>query len=749
MRLLPAIYGVRDAENGGQLEALLSVLGEQAQLVQDNIVDLYNDQFVETCAQWALPYIGDLIGYKPIRSVDGTVSGSRAEVANTIGYRRRKGTAIALEQVCADVSGRPVKLVEEFRTTLVMQSMRCVTPLQPGFALIRDASIASSVGGPFGTAARRADVRRIAPRTRAVASPDTAPVDIAMHGGGNVNIPDIALFAYRCRSFVVDHSPACRVAAGRYTFDAAGLDRPLFNTVNERVPFDHQTARMDTPQPITLAEVLENPACFYGEDKSIAIWMDGLLVPVESIAWKRLSGEGAVWCCGVAGKVTVDVECGRIALSTEWGTPTQVLVRWAFGFAAEIGGGTYDRTLHLASSGLNPAFTAIVGSDATPTLESAVAAWNVQADGTSGRIVFPGYSRYELQEGSDLHVCMPGGSSLLMVSAVVHEQLNAPAVFTYAEAQATIACNIIVDGVAAAQDDVNSAQVILSGIQLLGQVTVQGEAVMLSVEDCTLLPEAYLIHTAGAMRMRDPSILVTSAGTMLSVQRSMTGPLHVSNAATSILCEVIVDSGSPCCIAYCGVSAGDAGGDLQIENSTVVGKVHARSMPLSSNTIFYARLARRDPWPAAVWCSLTQTGCVRFCWLPFASITPSRFKCLPTSIALEAVVRPYFASLRYGDPAYALLSMWSPMAIWQGADDGGQMGVMHSIQEMEGVRNMQLRIPEYLPVDLEAGVFLVTPHSTCKCLQTKPVYGIQTTHRDCCEGDGDLQAVTGIGVTLI
>ncbi len=109
--LLPAVYRTRDAANGGPLQALFTVIAKQSALVEDNIQTLYDDQFIGTCAPWAIPYIGDLIGYNSIYQTN-TGTDSRAEVANTIGYRRRKGTLIALEQVAGDVSGRAAVVVE-------------------------------------------------------------------------------------------------------------------------------------------------------------------------------------------------------------------------------------------------------------------------------------------------------------------------------------------------------------------------------------------------------------------------------------------------------------------------------------------------------------------------------------------------------------------------------------------------------------------------------------------------------------
>ena len=97
--LLPVVYRNRDGDLGGPLQALYAVLAGQLGIVEDNIQQLYDDQFIETCAPWIIPYIGDLIGYNSIYEVAGAAFDSRAEVANTIGYRRRKGTLLALEQV--------------------------------------------------------------------------------------------------------------------------------------------------------------------------------------------------------------------------------------------------------------------------------------------------------------------------------------------------------------------------------------------------------------------------------------------------------------------------------------------------------------------------------------------------------------------------------------------------------------------------------------------------------------------------
>ena len=92
-QLLPAVYRLRDGEAGGVLAELLDVFGDQLEVLAEELAQLYDDQFVETAAPWATPYVGGVVGYRPIHGVVPEVVSPRAEVANTVAYRRRKGTA--------------------------------------------------------------------------------------------------------------------------------------------------------------------------------------------------------------------------------------------------------------------------------------------------------------------------------------------------------------------------------------------------------------------------------------------------------------------------------------------------------------------------------------------------------------------------------------------------------------------------------------------------------------------------------
>src|SRR6266542_4760294 len=152
--LLPAIYRIRDADRGEPLKALLSVIADQVGVLEEDLAQLYDDQFIETCAPWVAPYIGDLIGYRALHNVVPKIGSQRAEVAHTIGFRCRKGTASMLEQLARDVTGWPARAVEFFQRLEWTQYMNHVRSTSVRTPDLRDAERLELVGGPFDEAAR-------------------------------------------------------------------------------------------------------------------------------------------------------------------------------------------------------------------------------------------------------------------------------------------------------------------------------------------------------------------------------------------------------------------------------------------------------------------------------------------------------------------------------------------------------------------------------------------------------------------
>src|SRR4030095_8725475 len=81
--LLPAVYRLRDELQGGPLRELLAVVAEQVNVLEDDIARLYDNWFIETCDNWVVPYLGDLVGYRQVAA-----GGEPADVAGKSGPPR-------------------------------------------------------------------------------------------------------------------------------------------------------------------------------------------------------------------------------------------------------------------------------------------------------------------------------------------------------------------------------------------------------------------------------------------------------------------------------------------------------------------------------------------------------------------------------------------------------------------------------------------------------------------------------------
>src|SRR5438093_6401950 len=166
-QLLPPVYRMRDAGQGEPLRALLAVVQEEFDRLEQDVDGLYEDWFVETCADWVIPYIGNLLA---ARALQPTGPGSlRGYVANALAYRRRKGTVGVIEQLARDVTGWPAHAVEFFQLLAWTQYMNHIRPRAAATADLRSAARLELGGafqaGAFDDLAHTAEMRRIASRS--------------------------------------------------------------------------------------------------------------------------------------------------------------------------------------------------------------------------------------------------------------------------------------------------------------------------------------------------------------------------------------------------------------------------------------------------------------------------------------------------------------------------------------------------------------------------------------------------------
>ena len=354
--LLPSVYRQRDAEVGLPLRSLLRVIGEQVEVVEQDIDRLYENWFIETCEDWVVPYIADLVGYRPVHEVGeprDTVTLSeqkrsrilipRREVANTVHNRRRKGTLALLELVARDVAGWPARAVEFYGLLVFTQALNH-RRLERGRTVdLRGPAALGRLGGPFDELAHTADTRRVGSR----------------QSRGRYNLPNVGLFVWRHQAYSVTETPARAredIGSHRYTFSVLGNDTPLYVRPAPEADPTQIARETNLPIPIDRHTLDEHRDKLYGagralyirEDNSRRLLLPEKIVPADLGDWSYTPQEG---------RVAVDPERGRIAFNPREAPAGGVRVSYHYGFCADIGGGEYHRAV------LSPAVGLLLGED--------------------------------------------------------------------------------------------------------------------------------------------------------------------------------------------------------------------------------------------------------------------------------------------------------------------------------------------------------------------------------------------------
>ncbi|MEM8929865.1 MAG: hypothetical protein AAGE94_01755 [Acidobacteriota bacterium] len=108
--LLPRYVRFRDQRTEGKaLENLIDALQVPFDELRANIDMLFDAWFVETCEPWLVPYVGDLLAMRGLDDPQHNVWSQRAQVANTLAYRRRRGTLAVIEGASRNATGWPAQ----------------------------------------------------------------------------------------------------------------------------------------------------------------------------------------------------------------------------------------------------------------------------------------------------------------------------------------------------------------------------------------------------------------------------------------------------------------------------------------------------------------------------------------------------------------------------------------------------------------------------------------------------------------
>jgi len=664
----------------GPLESLLMLIEEQLAVMGEDLSQLYDNQFIETCAPWVIPYIGDLIGYQSVNGVAPSVASPRAEVAHTISFRRRKGTVLVLEQLARDVTGWGAHAVEFFKVLADTQYMNHIRPDNYYAPNLRSWRPRAYINTGFDATSHRVDVRRIAVER------------------GRYNIQNIGIFLWSLNAYSLTMSPVVPISGSTTQFhlNSLGLDAPLFNhPISQGADITAPAQPFNVPD-VLLREVLcrdlrrittkNQPAVYYGAGKSLVLYLDGLPVDPSLIQVCDLYGPNGSWinlpAAGSRYAVAIDPESGRIAVPPPG--PTTLAATFYYGFNADMAGGEYSRSSTFTAS---PEQTIAQVPGDYPTIQQAL-----NALGGDGVVEITNSSQYSEPAGLTVAVKANG-----------HIELRAADGF---RPTLNLGGEISVTGGAESAFDINGLVITYTGagtptslVHALDTGAIGGQLSQLSVLHCTLQPGS-----------SQPALWAEAAGLQVVIQKSIVGELWINGLATASISDSIVDATSQTSPAYAAsvhpvTQIPQPGGALTMQGCTVIGKIYASLLSLVSDSIVWAALLTGDTWAAPLWATRKQEGCVRFSYLPAGSIVPRQFKCVEEA---PGVPQPLFYSERYGDPAYAKLSPLTDDTIRRGADDGGEMGGFHFVLAPLRETDLRVRVQEYLPVGLEFGVFYET-----------------------------------------
>jgi len=754
--LLPALYRERDAEEGYPLRSLLRLMADQHAVVKSDIDGLWNNFFIETCDRWVIPYVGDLVSNNALHAADRrelpdvarerfpdligpdlrppSAIRTRADVAKTIYYRRRKGTLPMLEELARDVSGWPAHAVEFFELLDWAQNLNHRRFHSHECPDLRRVEFASRVDGPFDAMAHTVDVRPIG------------------QFEGWHNIRNIGFFLWTLRSYGLKGVRARQAELPwQYTFSPLGNRAPLFSQWRR----EGDEARLATELHVPTAI---RPSFFYEDLKRYKRLLAtrpeytdlyGMLDQGRSFGVYR--GHERVHPAGdpeaaptdfapqivcrcldpwpteppAETLVAIDVESGRLAVGGAWSESTESLyVDYHYGFSADVGGGPYPRGHWLvddehAEQILRVSEESSGTSDVYASVEDALAQWSAHPERNTVIRILDSRS-----------YTLPASIALSHDGWLVVEADNGQRPLLQAT-DSRLEITTSEPG-----DTIERAALTLSGVVIEGYLEVTGDLGRLRLLHTTLIPGRSVADAVGVPQYLEPSLIVHGTADTATINTqlrteiafSIVGALRIPSHAEALW---VVDS-----VIDCAPPEGDLG---QAENAIGTSAEPVPPATLERVTVFgtaffrQLRLASEVIFTGPVQCLERQEGCVRFSYVPPDSRTPRRYRCQADFEIAERIrqaeegglelgpagraairaqvrgwLRPSFTDTRYGQPAYAQLRFNAPVQIRRGAADESEMGVFCHLKQPQRETNLRIRLDEYLPFGLQPGLVYLT-----------------------------------------
>ncbi|WNG35765.1 hypothetical protein F0U61_20380 [Archangium violaceum] len=685
-QLLPELYRAEDSpelNRNGPLRELVERIGAQAAIVRRSMDRLWEDQSIETCDDWVIAYMADLLATNLVPGLDAR--GQRRDVAKTIYYRRRKGTVPQLEELAADLTSWDVRVVEFFRR--LGRTRHRLDPEVGGPGMGRALQVAQGLSGPLtrtaigGTADLRShDGARLA-HTAFDEFFHTADVRRGQGHTGWHGIPRLGVFLWRLQSVPLESVTPVRDATceNQYTFDPTGRDIPLF-AASARVYGDQSSSPAEHQLPAPISGPLLQTA--FAELYAAKSALDATAVVDHSLGIYRLSPSGLHYEL-----VEYDPENPQLTADPRQLEPDYLLlpergrflrrepesgedfrVSYHTGFSSGIGAGGYDRRLpgKMTAPLAEPLLQVSGGGDAL-TLA-------LGTDPLSGTVLLEDSLTYT--SGFDVEL-QPASFTLRAENhrrPVLRRPPGLPSsawTFTGSVGPKGQTSELRLDGLFFCGDDV-----VLAGTF---------DRVVLTT--CTLDPGNQPEGASGPLLAADGKPLgpcrlrILGQVRELEVDRCILGPVRTEGTGT-LERLTLVDS---ILQAPPGEQVLDLKTtDVRMKRCTLLGEARVHRFD-ADTSILHDVVTVED----------NQHGCVRFSAWATGSTLPRKYE----SVEL-APRQSLFASRAFGRPDYAQLLLTAPTTVSEGAEDGSEMGAFCREKYALKARALRIKFDEYMPIGL-------------------------------------------------
>ncbi|MGH8109151.1 MAG: hypothetical protein ACREO1_10615 [Arenimonas sp.] len=767
---LPEIYRIRDQEQqpAGQLEAYVGLIDEVHSAIRDDIASLGRDAFIESCADWVIPYIADLLGSSHLSGDAWTL---RADVARTINHRRRKGTLGAIESLAYALSGWAAHTVEIRERLLWNQHINHLRPdaggvpplslsnflsdaRRGGTVNLRDPALLSLINTPFDPFAHVADVKP------------------AAGWRGLHNLPNLGIFLWRLRAYTVARvkplssqfviPPALVPASAAEANFAVRLElhpqsepMVLFNT--HRFQADDEPANISSPDavpgPMPYARLsADTPAGRPEHYVEIAPYPDGTVPPrmnrlglslqipqtlfSATTPWRFRGANLCAWETGLqpalrAHEIAIDPDRGRVVFGAMGATQVAeadklvagLFVSATHGFQGPVGAEPIPRETTPASWLEVAPIVVSVDPLNTPanTLQAALANLQNRAQ--------PLIIEIRDSQVHDLDLSLIAGTTntefglhtlrlnrSLWIRAVDGERpvirLKKPLAFRPHDVLGANAPAVM-----------DSLMVRLEGIYLTRDKTsfpantpliARAALNQLHIQDCTLDPGGYValngVRTAIHQSMRlDNSNGFFAPNEILAFDQSPEIVLE-----NSICGPLAIDDDYSVNVIN---SIIDAGGTLETTTPALaIGAATGNaeltwgpSLTVDGLTCFGRMRVTSASGKGGIWVHAlqvldNQSGCIRHSWFADADNR------LPSNYAClhESQADLYFVAETFGRPGYAQITRDSDVRILEQGPNDDEMGAFGFQLNSHKWKNIQIRFREYMPVGVRPVLVAVT-----------------------------------------